>query len=126
MYVLILLYCIVLHSYIWNVFFDLTFIYNDTGIVTFRSYCRCMRTFQEVKQEHATLKRKLESYFQVFLVVHVCIYTCIYIHTYMCMYTSRIFCYKLIVAFLVLIAASNTSSLTRPHKRARNEDNDAK
>ncbi|KAL8522126.1 hypothetical protein ACS0TY_012320 [Phlomoides rotata] len=39
----------------------------------FQEYCKvgnlegCIRTFQEVKQEHATLKRKLESYFQVFV-----------------------------------------------------------
>ncbi|KAL8537289.1 hypothetical protein ACS0TY_012445 [Phlomoides rotata] len=37
----------------------------------FQEYCKvgnlegCIRTFQEVKQEHATLKRKLESYFQL-------------------------------------------------------------
>ncbi|PIN24716.1 hypothetical protein CDL12_02556 [Handroanthus impetiginosus] len=37
----------------------------------FQEYCKagnvegCMRTFQDVKQEHAVLKRKLESYFQV-------------------------------------------------------------
>ncbi|XP_052171397.1 histidine-containing phosphotransfer protein 4-like isoform X1 [Diospyros lotus] len=37
----------------------------------FREYCRagntegCMRTFQQVKQEHATLRRKLETYFQL-------------------------------------------------------------
>ncbi|KAK6140902.1 hypothetical protein DH2020_025364 [Rehmannia glutinosa] len=29
------------------------------------SSSRCMRTFQEVKQEHAGLKKKLESYFEV-------------------------------------------------------------
>ncbi|XP_057799852.1 histidine-containing phosphotransfer protein 4-like isoform X2 [Salvia miltiorrhiza] len=43
----------------------------------FQEYCKvgnfdgCMREFQEVKQEHAALKRKLENYFQVFLVVHL-------------------------------------------------------
>ncbi|XP_042035769.1 histidine-containing phosphotransfer protein 4-like isoform X1 [Salvia splendens] len=37
----------------------------------FQEYCKvenidgCMRTFQEVKQEHASLKRKLENYFQL-------------------------------------------------------------
>ncbi|KAH6782850.1 HPT phosphotransmitter 4 [Perilla frutescens var. hirtella] len=37
----------------------------------FQEYCKvgnvegCMRTFQEVKQEHAALKRKLENYFQL-------------------------------------------------------------
>ncbi|XP_042516416.1 histidine-containing phosphotransfer protein 4-like [Macadamia integrifolia] len=37
----------------------------------FREYCRtgnadgCMRSFQQVKKEHATLKKKLESYFQL-------------------------------------------------------------
>ncbi|XP_028078701.1 histidine-containing phosphotransfer protein 4-like isoform X2 [Camellia sinensis] len=37
----------------------------------FREYCRagnaegCMRTFQQVKQEHTTLRRKLETYFQM-------------------------------------------------------------
>ncbi|KAM3699666.1 hypothetical protein ACJW30_05G043400 [Castanea mollissima] len=37
----------------------------------FREYCRagngegCMRTFQQLKREYATLKRKLEAYFQV-------------------------------------------------------------
>ncbi|KAL2544818.1 Histidine-containing phosphotransfer protein 4 [Forsythia ovata] len=37
----------------------------------FQEYCNagnlegCTRTFQQVKQEHATLKRKLESYFQL-------------------------------------------------------------
>ncbi|KAI3468181.1 hypothetical protein Pfo_024844 [Paulownia fortunei] len=37
----------------------------------FQEYCNvgnfegCMRTFQEVKREHAALKRKLESYFQL-------------------------------------------------------------
>ncbi|CAA3000505.1 histidine-containing phosphotransfer 4-like [Olea europaea subsp. europaea] len=37
----------------------------------FQEYCKagnlegCKRTFQQVKQEHATLKRKLESYFQL-------------------------------------------------------------
>ncbi|KAL0394117.1 UNVERIFIED_CONTAM: Histidine-containing phosphotransfer protein 4, partial [Sesamum latifolium] len=37
----------------------------------FQEYCKngnfegCMRTFQEVKQEHAALKKKLESYFQL-------------------------------------------------------------
>ncbi|KAK6140755.1 hypothetical protein DH2020_025501 [Rehmannia glutinosa] len=37
----------------------------------FQEYCKvgnfdgCMRTFQEVKQEHAGLKKKLESYFEV-------------------------------------------------------------
>ncbi|KAK6912760.1 Signal transduction histidine kinase, phosphotransfer (Hpt) domain [Dillenia turbinata] len=36
----------------------------------FREYCNarnaegCIRTFQQVKQEHATLRRKLETYFQ--------------------------------------------------------------
>ncbi|KAL8537288.1 hypothetical protein ACS0TY_012445 [Phlomoides rotata] len=45
----------------------------------FQEYCKvgnlegCIRTFQEVKQEHATLKRKLESYFQVFV-------SCMYVH----------------------------------------------
>ncbi|XP_052171398.1 pseudo histidine-containing phosphotransfer protein 5-like isoform X2 [Diospyros lotus] len=29
------------------------------------SSSRCMRTFQQVKQEHATLRRKLETYFQL-------------------------------------------------------------
>ncbi|XP_042038560.1 histidine-containing phosphotransfer protein 4-like [Salvia splendens] len=37
----------------------------------FQEYCKvenidgCVRTFKEVKQEHATLKRKLENYFQL-------------------------------------------------------------
>ncbi|KMS96484.1 hypothetical protein BVRB_9g224770 [Beta vulgaris subsp. vulgaris] len=37
----------------------------------FKEYCRagnsdgCMRTFQQLKREYATLKRKLESYFQL-------------------------------------------------------------
>ncbi|KAM2061387.1 histidine-containing phosphotransfer protein 4 [Malus sylvestris] len=37
----------------------------------FREYCNagnaegCMRTFQRLKQEHATLKKKLEAYFQM-------------------------------------------------------------
>ncbi|KAM5579179.1 histidine-containing phosphotransfer protein 4 [Rosa sericea] len=37
----------------------------------FREYCRagngegCMRTFQLLKKEHATLKKKLEAYFQM-------------------------------------------------------------
>ncbi|KAJ6308969.1 hypothetical protein OIU76_018544 [Salix suchowensis] len=37
----------------------------------FREYCRagngegCTRTFQQIKKEYATLKRKLEAYFQV-------------------------------------------------------------
>ncbi|KAM7490479.1 hypothetical protein LguiA_033400 [Lonicera macranthoides] len=37
----------------------------------FQEYCKagnsegCMRTFQQVKQEHATLKKKLEAYFQL-------------------------------------------------------------
>ncbi|PSR91283.1 Histidine-containing phosphotransfer protein [Actinidia chinensis var. chinensis] len=37
----------------------------------FREYCKagnaegCIRTFQQVKQEHATLRRKLETYFQL-------------------------------------------------------------
>ncbi|XP_012077395.1 histidine-containing phosphotransfer protein 4 [Jatropha curcas] len=37
----------------------------------FREYCcarnteGCIRTFQQVKQEHATLRRKLETYFQL-------------------------------------------------------------
>ncbi|KAL7159284.1 hypothetical protein ABFS83_01G017700 [Erythranthe nasuta] len=37
----------------------------------FQEYCNignfegCMRTFQEVKQEHAALKKKIESYLQV-------------------------------------------------------------
>ncbi|KAG6409587.1 hypothetical protein SASPL_127627 [Salvia splendens] len=44
----------------------------------FQEYCKvenidgCVRTFKEVKQEHATLKRKLENYFQVFLVLSFC------------------------------------------------------
>ncbi|KAK6927341.1 hypothetical protein RJ641_005932 [Dillenia turbinata] len=29
------------------------------------SSSRCMRTFQQVKQEHAILRRKLETYFQL-------------------------------------------------------------
>ncbi|GMQ03495.1 hypothetical protein CsSME_00049272 [Camellia sinensis var. sinensis] len=29
------------------------------------SCSRCMRTFQQVKQEHTTLRRKLETYFQM-------------------------------------------------------------
>ncbi|MFS8003102.1 putative signal transduction histidine kinase, phosphotransfer (Hpt) domain, HPT domain superfamily [Helianthus anomalus] len=39
----------------------------------FQEYCKarnddgCIRAFQRVKQEHATLKRKLEAYFQVSL-----------------------------------------------------------
>ncbi|XP_047974923.1 histidine-containing phosphotransfer protein 4-like isoform X1 [Salvia hispanica] len=43
----------------------------------FQEYCNvgnvegCIREFQEVKQEHAALKRKLENYFQVFHVVHL-------------------------------------------------------
>ncbi|XP_010545664.1 PREDICTED: histidine-containing phosphotransfer protein 4 [Tarenaya hassleriana] len=38
---------------------------------TFREYCRagnaegCLRSFQQLKKEHATLKKKLESYFQL-------------------------------------------------------------
>ncbi|XP_043718628.1 histidine-containing phosphotransfer protein 4-like [Telopea speciosissima] len=37
----------------------------------FREYCRagnadgCMKSFQQVKKEHATLRKKLESYFQL-------------------------------------------------------------
>ncbi|KAG8635899.1 hypothetical protein MANES_16G073700v8 [Manihot esculenta] len=37
----------------------------------FREYCcagnieGCIRTFQQLKQEHATLRRKLEAYFQL-------------------------------------------------------------
>ncbi|XP_062157416.1 histidine-containing phosphotransfer protein 4-like [Alnus glutinosa] len=37
----------------------------------FREYCRakneegCMRTFQQLKKEYASLKRKLEAYFQI-------------------------------------------------------------
>ncbi|KAL2237048.1 UNVERIFIED_CONTAM: histidine-containing phosphotransfer protein 5 [Sesamum indicum] len=42
-----------------------------TECTQFQEYCKignfegCMRTFQEVKQEHAVLKKKLESYFQL-------------------------------------------------------------
>ncbi|XAR70833.1 hypothetical protein NMG60_11027858 [Bertholletia excelsa] len=42
----------------------------------FREYCMagnaegCIRSFQQVKQEHATLRRKLETYFQLAKQVH--------------------------------------------------------
>ncbi|KAF3583883.1 hypothetical protein F2Q69_00031475 [Brassica cretica] len=41
-----------------------------TECTMFREYCRvgnaegCLRTFQQVKKEHATLRKKLEHYFQ--------------------------------------------------------------
>ncbi|KAL0707615.1 hypothetical protein Bca4012_074041 [Brassica carinata] len=42
-----------------------------TECTMFREYCRmgnaegCLRTFQQVKKEHATLRKKLEHYFQL-------------------------------------------------------------
>lgn len=62
----------------WQFFFYLFKHLVQNYVTIFGFYYRCMREFQEVKQEHAALKRKLENYFQVFLVV---LYT-YNIHTY--------------------------------------------
>ncbi|KAJ6711539.1 HISTIDINE-CONTAINING PHOSPHOTRANSFER PROTEIN 4 [Salix purpurea] len=35
------------------------------GFAWIHTSCRCTRTFQQIKKEYATLKRKLEAYFQV-------------------------------------------------------------